>query len=54
LGHVKLFFYPKHKQFVFFFYFGLYLDCIKVYLDFNYNYILVLTEKKIKKLYFFN
>jgi len=31
----------------------LYLDYIEVYLDFNYNYNLILTEKKIKKLYFF-
>jgi len=25
--------------------FGLYLDCIEVYLDYNYNYNLVLTKK---------
>jgi len=31
----------------------LYLDYIEVYLDFNHNYNLILTEKKIKKLYFF-
>jgi len=29
--------------------FGLYLDCIEIYLDFNYNYNLVLTEKNKKK-----
>jgi len=29
-----------------------YLDCIKVYLDFNYNFTLVLTEKN-KKIVFF-
>jgi len=28
------------------------LDCIKVYLDFNYNFTLVLTEKN-KKIVFF-
>jgi len=31
------------------------LDCIEVYLDFNYNYNLVLTEKENKKIVcFFN
>jgi len=33
--------------------FGLYLDCIKVYLHFNYNYNLVLIEKNIY-IYCFN
>jgi len=32
--------------------FSLYLDYIKIYLDFNYNYNLVLTEKS-KKIVFF-
>jgi len=42
-------FFIQHINNLYFFYFDLYLDCIKVYLDFNYNYNLVLTEKKNKK-----
>jgi len=46
-------FFSLHIDNLYFCDFGLYLDCIKIYLDFNYNYNLVLTEKINKKKYFF-
>jgi len=39
------FFVSQHIDNLYFCNFGLYLDFIKVYLDFNYNYNLVLTKK---------
>jgi len=36
---------------LYFYDFGFYFDCIKVYLDFNWNYNLALTEKNN---FFFN
>jgi len=40
------YFFSQHINNLYSFYFGLYFDCIKVYLDFNQNYNLVLTKQK--------
>jgi len=49
------YFFNQHKDNLYFCDFDLYLDCIKIYLDFNYDYNLVLTHKKNKKIsIFFN
>jgi len=42
-------FFSQHINDLYFGDFCLYLNYIKIYLDFNYNYNLVLTHKKIKK-----
>ena len=47
-------FFNQHIDNLIIFYFSLYLDYIEVYLNFNYNYNLVLTEKILKKIVFFN
>jgi len=44
------YFFIQHINNLYFFYFGLYLDCVKVYLYYNYN---LLLTKKNKKIYIF-
>jgi len=46
-------FFSQHIDNLYFCDFNLYLDCIKIYLDFNYNYNLVLIEKNKKKIIYF-
>jgi len=45
-------FFSQHMIICYFYDFSLYLDCIEVYLDFNYNYNLVLTKKNFKNYIF--